>query len=217
MSLYWKDVTTHDNKWRGIEITVDDIHEKQTNFHIKSCSKRFFTLNYENQTLFWARQHYIYYGVALIKNYHMHCHIPIVAHITSSDIEKRKALEGSEKFKSWSKYFIQSLSRIDNHFFTNGKWMMTAFAPHNDEDEKEKNNSSQSTSIFDALNTDTFQYLSWFDTPHKDVTFIGLTYIDEKSGRLKWWRKKAREGTLPPILIYYISGLSGTHSFGWTL
>ncbi len=210
MSLYWKDITTPDIKWRGIEITVDNSQSKKTNFSIEACGKRFFSVKYCDQTLFWVRQHYTHHGAALIKNYQVSHDVPIVSHIRSSDIEKRKYLEGSKKFKSWSKYFIQSLNRIENHFFREGKWIITAFHfsfwQHLN-DTYEVNKSSYDIRMYDALNTDIFQYISWWDTPYEDVEFIGLHTVDEDSGRLKWWRKKAKEGTLPPVLFYYISGL----------
>jgi len=210
MSLYWKDITTPDNKWRGIEITVEKSHIQKINFHIESCSKRFFTINYENKTLLWARQHCLGYGVALIKNLQRKQETPIISHIHSSDIEERKELQGSEKFKSWSKYFIQSLNRIDNHFFTHGKWLITVFASSNWDyyGTEERNKSSFHKEIFNALKNNTFQYISWVYTPNdKDMLFTSLNIIDEHDGRLKWWRKKAKEKTLPPILVYFVSGL----------
>ena len=215
-SLYWKDITTPANKWRGIRITVNNRSMHPSTFRIESCSKRFFTLKYENEILLWARQHYTHYGVALIKNNEPLYTMPIVSHIRSSEIEKRKDLVGVEKFKSWSKFFIQSLNRKDNHFFTEGKWLIAPFSG-NAYDQfywkyhaaKEMDKSEIDKCIFDALDQDTFQYLSWFDTPHQAVGYIGLKHVDDNDGRLKWWRKKAREGTLPPILLYYISGLDG--------
>lgn len=215
-SLYWKDITTPANKWRGIEITVNNTSIHPSTFHIESCSKQFFSLTYENEILFWARQHYTHYGVALIKNNEPLYTIPIISHIRSREIEKRKDLVGVEKFKSWSKFFIQSLNRKDNHFFTEGKWLIAPFSGNAYNQfywdyhiEKEMEKSEIDKSIFDALNQDTFQYLSWFNTPHQAIRYIGLKHVDDNDGRLKWWQKKAKEGTLPPILIYYISGLDG--------
>ena len=215
-SLHWKDITTPANKWLGIEITVNNSSIHPATFHVESCSERFFTLKYENEILLWVRQHYTHYGVALIKNNEPLHTTPIVSYIRSSEIEKRKDLTGVEKFKSWSKFFIQSLNRKDNHFFTEGKWLIAPFSgnAYNQfyweyDATEEMNKSEIDRSIFDALNQDTFQYLSWFNTPHQAVEYIGLKHVDDNVGRLKWWRKKAREGALPPILLYYVSGLDG--------
>lgn len=31
--------------------------------------------------------------------------------------------------------------------------------------------------------------------------------VEKNTGRVKWWRKKCREGTLPLILVWFIAGL----------
>lgn len=37
---------------------------------------------------------------------------------------------------------------------------------------------------------------------------LGRYPINTDAGRLKWWRKKCREGVLPPVLVWYIAGLA---------
>lgn len=36
---------------------------------------------------------------------------------------------------------------------------------------------------------------------------LGRYAVKINTGRLKWWRKKCREGTLPPVLVWYVAGL----------
>ncbi|EPY3689257.1 hypothetical protein ACXDBX_004460, partial [Cronobacter sakazakii] len=37
---------------------------------------------------------------------------------------------------------------------------------------------------------------------------MGRYPVDPHAGRLKWWRKKCREGALPPVLVWYVAGLA---------
>lgn len=209
MDLYWEDITTPNMKWRALEITVNTKQNIKPMLHLEICSKRFFKLMYGTQTLFWARQHYKYYGVALIKANILIENTPIVSSINSIDVEERKQLVGSEKLKSWAKYFIQSLSKNKNQFFYSGKWLIRPFTYSSWQytDTQELKQSHIDERIFDALDSSIYQYVSWFHTPSKDVAFVGLHSINEDNSRLKWWRKKAKENTLPPILLYYISAL----------
>lgn len=41
----------------------------------------------------------------------------------------------------------------------------------------------------------------------ESTQLLPLSVVDPASSRVKWWRKKAREGTLPPILLWFVSGL----------
>ncbi|MFP1858990.1 hypothetical protein [Lonsdalea quercina] len=41
----------------------------------------------------------------------------------------------------------------------------------------------------------------------ESTQLLPLSVVDPTSSRVKWWRKKAREGALPPILLWFVSGL----------
>ena len=59
--------------------------------------------------------------------------------------------------------------------------------------------------VKDALLPDNIELISWWLNGCGKL--INLKKPDATSGRVKWWRKKVREGRLPPILVWYLNCL----------
>ncbi|MDH8458054.1 ParB/Srx family N-terminal domain-containing protein, partial [Klebsiella pneumoniae] len=56
----------------------------------------------------------------------------------------------------------------------------------------------------DLVNPDKVRLVDWW---WGGSLLLGRYPIQPDAGRLKWWRKKCREGALPPVLVWYIAGL----------
>lgn len=211
MKLFYSDLVSEDDKWQGLNITIQE-QDRKPNFYIETCGERFFRLKYTNQTLFWARQHFIHYGACIIKTFSQpkieeHLVSPILSH----DIENNRNLSELEKLKAWSKYFVFALKRNKNAFYYNGNWEIKAFIPITGSWDYRRINNKESylgySDLEKSINNDVMQYVSWFCSNNNPLDFVSLRVVDKNSGRLKWWRKKVRENTLPPILLYFVSGL----------
>jgi len=57
----------------------------------------------------------------------------------------------------------------------------------------------------EALRDDPLTYLDWWHPRREVLSLRALSDADE--GRIAWWRKKSREGALPPVLLWYLSCL----------
>ncbi|MBX9402668.1 hypothetical protein K4L06_15265 [Lysobacter sp. BMK333-48F3] len=59
----------------------------------------------------------------------------------------------------------------------------------------------------DALREDPLFFIDWWHGGYPVLNLRAPAAADD--GRLKWWRKKAREDALPPVLLWYLSCLNG--------
>lgn len=58
----------------------------------------------------------------------------------------------------------------------------------------------------EALDISNPYWINWMCSGSAEILPIKKEPRDD-SGRVKWWRKKAREGTLPPVLLWYLNCL----------
>ncbi|MGV8637293.1 hypothetical protein ACV35N_35130, partial [Pseudomonas aeruginosa] len=56
-----------------------------------------------------------------------------------------------------------------------------------------------------GLDDDWVQWLDWWGRDNDAL--IALRRVEDDEGRVKWWRKKAREGELPPVLALRLNCL----------
>ncbi len=207
MKFYYKSIKNEASQWLAHKITLNGTNNLRPKLHLKACGRKFFKLSYERKTLFWAKQHRCHYGVALLKTFDYES---ILSPIHSSEIEKRKGLSQAEWLESWSNYFIKDLEEKSNEILYDGEWLMTAHIhtyKHTSYCQLYKNGmgSSPIWGVENSLNETTFQQIDWFIGDEDSL--VNLKKVNEYDGRLKWWKKKARENALPPIVLLYISGL----------
>ena len=60
-------------------------------------------------------------------------------------------------------------------------------------------------SLEKVLDDDWVQWLDWWGRDNDAL--IALRRVEDDEGRVKWWRKKAREGELPPVLALRLNCL----------
>ncbi len=207
MKIYYKSINNEANEWLAHELIVKGMKNSKPKLHLQACGRGFFKLCYDEKTVFWAKQHCCYYGVALLKTFDYES---ILSPIRSSEVEKRKALTKAEALESWSSYFMDDLKRNADELLYDGTWMMSAYVhdtKYNNYAQLHKNNIAHACiyGVEDALNETAFQQIDWF--MGDEDSFVNLKKVDEYDGRLKWWRKKARENVLPPVVLLPISGL----------
>ena len=174
------------------------------------------SLTCRDEPVFWSFHSQDLYDVYLVRSYaeSWQAYQP-VGHIGSRVNERIARQPAAEQGLLWNKYFIEQLAAQNAGLLGIGEWHFdyrpaqplppqwgecrhdTAVGqPKTDE------NYAQwlfSGSRFDALDNDFYT---------QTERFIALKTHHAEDGRLKYWRKRARQNQLPPILVYELTALS---------
>ncbi|WP_010251543.1 ParB/Srx family N-terminal domain-containing protein [Myroides injenensis] len=190
MKYYWKDLQNDNDLFTGIELHI----EQATTASMQLLTGVFGTMKLmvNNQTAFWGVISNDYCEIAVIRTFEEDSRLLPV--ITSPEIESRKELDKHVALQSWTRYFIEKLINNDKHFFYNGIWHFDVYGDLNQR-------AYYKTRELEKQDFDALYYADW----NRDIMFSRK--VDLHSGRLKWWRKKASEGILPPILTWFIPSL----------
>ncbi|MTG98929.1 ParB/Srx family N-terminal domain-containing protein [Myroides albus] len=191
MKYYWKDIVDDNQQWKALELTVEGL--TKPTMQLLSGHNLKTKLVYNQIPLFWAKNKQYYY-VDIIRTFSNDSRL--LGSITSQDIEQRKDLNNANYFKSWIVYFIERMLATNTHFFNNSLWQFKGYS-------KFISHSCYCESIVKSSSFSIYDKVYWGND------LIYSRQVDEYSGRFKWWRKKAIEGTLPPVFAWYIPSLGG--------
>lgn len=192
MKYYWKDIVTDKHQWKALELTVKGVTKPTMQlFSGAHCKMKLVS---DNKPVMWGLISKDFCDIGLVRTFEEDSRL--IKDINSHEVEKRKELSSEESLKSWSRYFAEEMVEADKHFFYDSIWL---FEGHKDF----ASPPNYGTTIAAEDDFDPFTYASW------DRELLYSRRVDEHSGRLKWWRKKAIEGTLPPVFAWYIPSLGG--------
>ncbi|MGC5701031.1 hypothetical protein J4P02_12595 [Pseudomonas sp. NFXW11] len=220
--LYWHDIEDAHGRWNGLGVTVGEAAGDKPPLYLRSGSNARIKLMHHHNTLFWATPVRGSGGVWLVRNrLAQGAECRLLSPIDSPTVEQHAALAPALRIKAWSRYFVSRLSESARHFLTPGYWLAQGLLPEQGPpapglDSWRFSSSAEPFSHLpswrlygeDFLDNLQPQTLEWIDWWHGGGKLIGLHSVDLQAGRLKWWRKKAREGSLPPILLWYVGGLA---------
>lgn len=131
--------------------------------------------------------------------------------IKSQDIEQYK-LTGIEYKEYWSNHIRKCIESSEFKIIPNGTWQMV-FSESSKGDWKYPNNKIGQTNLKgqqqlnDVFTSENPKY-SDFEIDNIPIAIKETPYED--SGRVKFWRKKIREESLPPIVLMHLSQLSNS-------
>lgn len=126
--------------------------------------------------------------------------------IQSSDVEESIEHCGFDRDSFWAKFFAKALSQSAMSPLYQGKWSLTnknqyiETSPH---DLPAENPSVENRVGFYQTRP---LYLDWGSAGNYAVMAL-KSMPDAQNGRVKWWRKKVKEGNCPPVLIWFITCL----------
>ncbi|WP_146749626.1 MULTISPECIES: ParB/Srx family N-terminal domain-containing protein [unclassified Pseudomonas] len=184
------------------------------------------TLKLREHPLFWATLEHSHYGAWLVRNVGAaEPWAPPFPAIRSADVGRFAGLPPIECMRSWCRYFVERLSAPELGFLIPGQWVVQALLPvadtlhargrlgaaewhfktASDDTNRLPDWQLSGSTLLRSLQAGS---LRWIDFSDDREALIVLHDVDPYADRLKWWRKKAREGTLPPILLWYVAGLS---------
>lgn len=146
----------------------------------------------------WGRIFPYLQGVRLLRN-------PIdiaakdmpIASISSADIEQFKEQNPDHPLQYWASFFADKLLHSSRHFLYPSDWKISPMVY-----QVSFEYSDFQTDVL-ALDMKQLDYhFDWGGFP--DSNIISLKILpDEHCGRVKWWRKKIREQSCPPLLLWW--------------
>lgn len=137
--------------------------------------------------------------------------IQILPFIKSSDIEQFQ-LSGLDYRNYWLSYFRKIIETSPIKFTPNGSWKMQ-FSESLNRDWKYLNNTVGQTDLkghqqLDEVYDSENPKYSDFEIDNIPIAIKQTPFKD--SGRIKFWRKKIKEESLPPIILIHLSQLSNS-------
>ncbi|MFS1291878.1 hypothetical protein ACLRDI_29620 [Pseudomonas piscis] len=224
--VFWRDIEDLAGNWSGLGVDARPPANGKPNLRLLSGDNRRMQLVVGGQTLLWATMSRCLYGVWLVRN-QLPGQLPqtLVEPIDSPQVEQHSRLAPPLRLKAWSRFFVQQLLRHQADFLYPGYWLVRALQPAahpygrslpSGIDQWYFKGGEDALSHMPQWTIDGRNILDnqrpgparWVELWEGGGAVVGLHGVDPLAGRLKWWRKKAREGSLPPILLWYVSGLN---------
>ena len=194
MEYYYQDVEKADGSWDSLLVNV--VKQKPRRFYFETCHNYRFRLKCGDKTLLWGTIEDGFYGVNILRSYvDVEPKEMPVGVINSQTVEKASKLAGDEKEKFWVRYFTKSFAESDIPLFYEGLWKVDYI-----ESEKSWNYGRQFPGMRDCLDSPQLEYLDWGSNGYWELTCFKKKPLENNS-RVKWWRKKIKEGSLPPIVV----------------
>ena len=227
MAGYWKDFRDRDNSWQGLEFVIQDKPAAGLAMEMLSGHASRMALNAQGTPLFWASVLADHSGVWLVFNADHSCAQALLPPVTSADVETIKKAGPEAWLSQWSRYFAQRLIDSPAALLPARRWLLRPMtqvkpaAPYAINAslplaQWRFNSPASSQHIWcdwtlygedfpNLTNPEKVKLVDWWWGGN---LLLGRYAITPEEGRLKWWRKKCREGALPPVLVWYIAGLA---------
>lgn len=224
--IFWRDIEDLAGHWNGLGVDVKRPASGKPNLCLLSGNNCRMQLVLGDQTLLWGTMSRCLYGVWLVRN-HLPEQLPqtLVGPIDSPQVEQQARLDPALRLKAWSRFFVEQLMQHQPDFFYPGYWLVRALRPASQKPLRpllegidvwyfkggeDAQSHMPQWAIYgrNILDNQEPGPARWVELGEGGGAVVGLHAVDPHSGRLKWWRKKAREGSLPPILLWYVTGLS---------
>ncbi|ANR81074.1 hypothetical protein BBB57_11710 [Kosakonia sacchari] len=222
---WWKDLRDRNESWQGLELMVRE-GDGQAMEMLSGHNGRM-ALQVNGQTLFWATMLNDHSGVWLVFNADHPAQQLLLPAISSGDVESAKRAGDANWISYWCRYFARQLMEAPTPLLAPRRWLLRPMeqvkptAPYvlnkplpfeqwrfhtpASSAQISVNWSLWSEDFPDLQNPEKVTFVDWWWNGH---LLLARYPVDPASGRVKWWRKKCREGELPPILVWFIAGLA---------
>lgn len=225
---WWKDVVDREGKWQGLllDIWQPDIASRGGRLQIQVGPQGIAKLVLDTLTLFWARIVTNSADVWVLRNSLQVTVSKVIEPIRSLDVESaRTKVTDDKKDAFWCRFFADQLSHISSSVLGQGQWLLRPMRyvkpsiPHNALSQPVSQwrfTSPESAasycphwSLFAekipdlTVLTPVIDIDRWWD----NEPLLALHAVAPHNSRLKWWKKVCREGELPPVLVWFVSGI----------
>lgn len=197
MTIHWRDIDDRlqPGQWDGLLISVE--RESAPGFAVSICPPDRLRVSVGDAPVYWARVWNDYYGYEFLRKAGG-ASWSILPPIPFAIVDEIAAQPPELRSRHWARHFATGLSESPSSPLHEGDWML---APRM----RWHEGSTLATRDLDGiLAHEARGYVEWDHHVHP-LPLRGMSPPDH--GRVKAWRKLARRGALPPILLQWISGL----------
>lgn len=209
---YQDDTGDHEREyeqWRGLLLTVSNAPKPA--LRLRTAAGKRMRLDAGDLPLLWAEIEEGYNGVTIYRN--LPQRLDCLPAISATEVQYISAAPSEQQKRSWLKHFAQALRDVDISCLSDGLWALeycdgsNVYHPHwRSKRGLRAWHLGGGTEDFQLLQAPVV-YLDWCMSGNGQV--LNLFAPQHKdSGRVKWWRKLARAGQLPPLLVWYIHSLN---------
>jgi hypothetical protein len=222
---WWKDLLDHNDSWLGLELTVRKVDGQA--MEMQSGHNGRMALQVNGETLFWATMLKDASGIWLVFNAQHPAQQNLLPAVTSANVENAKRAGEKDWISHWCRYFARQLVEASTPLLSPSHWLLqpmskakptapyasnkrTPFEAWRFETAGSSGLISYKWSLYskDFPDLQAPEKVTLVDWWWGDYLLLARYPVNPDSGRVKWWRKKCREGALPPILVWFIGGLA---------
>lgn len=184
-------------RWGGLAFDVGA--PARPDLRVEVTAGRRMLLRQGERPLLFARITEDYYGVDFLRAGEVRSPIAPCRALRARALAD---LGPDEAVVRWAHAFAEELAMAAEGPLHTGRWILTRYDPGN------RFEHLRPAERWLLLAGDHDGHINWFSTPSAgDIVPLRVPSALD-SGRVKAYRKQARDGTLPPILLWWISGLS---------
>lgn len=219
--MHWRDI--EDGSWEGITVTLTegDVPRRPA-WSVDVVRPGRVRITAGDIARWWGRVERGWAGVELLRGEPMTHEDAVVRPITSDDVQSASAAPGTVAWwRHWSRWFMEEMVASGRSPLRPGLWWV---APVGCRDVQSlavadaRRRRATLPSRWDAARTfilrargpqwsEPLFYEDWYRDDGSHALLPMRLPSREDSGRVKAWRKRAREGTLPPVLVHFIGAL----------
>lgn len=209
---YQDDTGDHERdyeQWRGLLLNVSNAPKPA--LRLRTAAGKRMRLDAGDLPLLWAEIDEGYSGVSIYRNLPQHQEwLPA---ISSAEVQHIASAASGSQERLWLKHFAKALRNVDITCLSDGLWSLEycdgsqVYHPHWRGKYRLRDWHLGSGEEDIQLLHAPVVYLDWCMSGNGQVLNV-FAAQHRDSGRVKWWRKLARAGQLPPILVWYIHGLN---------
>lgn len=197
MPVFWRDSFDRLNpsSWRGLRLVVEGA--ATSGLSVAVAAPSFIRLSVRGTPAVWARVDDDHWGYQLLRapDTPPHAFIPPITSDVLAEDDPAKA----DRMAAWARTYARLLRDSAASPLYNGDWLLGAFDSHD--------TFELPHSIVNRVVTQkAYGYVQW-DYGHSLYPITLRDMSPSETGRVKLWRKHARNDSLPPVLLYWISGL----------
>ena len=200
MKLHWRELETEPvtGEWRGLELTVEGA--ARARFSIEVCPPCCIRIATGRGPLAWARIFDDYAGYELLLASQRRS-LDIIAPISFRTAEENARDDRAAFYRAWARTYATMLAGSEASPLFAGRWYLGP-ALGRGSARVLRVSALRGVAQRGLLEEIWWGFNRWLDP----IALRQLSSPDE--GRVRAWRKHARAGSLPPILLYWISGLA---------
>lgn len=187
-------------------IARGDVSAGRPHLRVEHAPGRFMRVVAGARTLFWAKVRSCYEGVWVLAAKQAHRPPLPLAPFTVADVRSVDHPPGSEAWQlAWARLFARELVSSQHGLFHDGIWEIASTDAKLRDRRTSGSDADGMIAVHgDGLREPTFE--SW-QLNGSNATIPLRPFSSESAGRVKALRKLARDGTLPPLLTWFVSGL----------